>query len=447
MSRDKPRPIGGFPEWLPWQRKVEQELIDRLRRRFETCGFVPIETRAVEPIDVLTNQGETDKEIYAIRRLHAAEGDTEALALHFDLTVPFARYTLEHKGRLTFPFKRYQIQKVWRGERAQAGRYREFYQADIDVIGDGELALSFDSEMPRLLLHALDALPIPPVTIRVNNRKLMEGFFRGLGIEHSTAALRIVDKLDKIGEDGVARALGEPLGLPSTPVERILALSRIRAGSAAELLAKVQPLVDGSEPPAWRDLFSQGTAELAQVLNELAGQRAVADLPIARGLDYYTGTVYEGTLAGHEDLGAVCSGGRYDDLASGGGAQKLPGIGMSIGLSRILGRLFERELVALSRTSPSCVLVAQVEPDSAPIAAAVVSALRARDIPSEAYHRTAKLGKQIEAASKRGIPFVWFVSHAGTPHRVKDLRSGEQVDGVDPATWEPPAADRYWRIV
>ena len=332
----KIRPISGFPEWLPEQRIVEQALLDEVRRSFELFGFRPIETRAVEPLDRLAHKGSTDKEIYAIRRLHAEADDVDDLGLHFDLTVPFARYTLENRGHLAFPFKRYQIQKVWRGERPQEGRYREFYQADIDVIGQDSLPICFEAEMP-LLVHAVtSALPLPPVRVHVGHRKVLEGFYRGLGIDDITPVLRLVDKLAKIGVDDVRTLLVKEAGLTVERAEQCVRLAQLRGG--VEVIEAVRGL--GVE----HELLETGLAELHEVLraaSELPPGTVVADLGIARGFDYYTGTVYEAFLQGMESIGAVCSGGRYDNLASLYTKQVLPGVGASLGLDRLLAAMEE----------------------------------------------------------------------------------------------------------
>ena len=221
-------PVSGFPEWLPEGRIVEQAMIDQLRRSFESFGYAPMETRAMEPLEHLLAKGETSKEVYGVTRLNQEEDDADpSMGLHFDLTVPFARYVLENRGQLTFPFKRYQIQKVWRGERPQRGRYREFYQADIDVIGSEELPLHFDAEIPVLLNDVLGRLPIPQVNVHVNNRKLIEGFYAGLGIEDVMGVLRVVDKLPKIGPAAVGQVLLSELALSQAQAEQCLALAEI----------------------------------------------------------------------------------------------------------------------------------------------------------------------------------------------------------------------------
>ena len=432
--------VKGFPEWLPDQRMVEQHLIDIIRARYELHGFVPVETRAVEPVDVLTSKGEVDKEIYVLRRIHAEDDDGEAgLGLHFDLTVPFARYVVQNRGKLLLPLRRYQIQKVWRGERPQDGRFREFYQCDADVIGSGALSTHYDTELALILHDVLSHLPVPPVTIRVNNRKVLEGFYRALGIEDLTATLRIVDKLDKIGPQRVIAELTEKLGVAEATAQSALSLASIRGGR--EVVGAVEAL--GYRHP----LLEEGLAELDAVLQaaaDLPENALIADLKIARGLDYYTGTVYEGTLQGHEGLGSVCSGGRYDHLAASlGSKEKLPGIGVSIGLSRILARLFSTGGLKASRQVPTCVLVALPSAAARPAAMAVARRLREGGVAAEVFDQPRKYGDQIKYASQRGIPWVYFLPDDQRPtDTVRDLRSGAQVE-VD-GGWLPPAAD--WKV-
>ncbi len=451
-----PTSLSGFPELLPEQRVVEARVVDQLRTTFELHGFAGIETRAVEPLSVLLRKGEIDQEVYALRRLadraSAADApEADVLALHYDLTVPFARYVVENAGHLQFPLRRYQIQKVWRGERPQEGRYREFTQADIDVVDAGALAPHHDVEMARVMAEALAALPLPPVQLRVNNRKLLEGFHRGLGVpdEALPAVLRAVDKLDKVGEEGVAALLGAGpadggAGLDGAQVAAALALARL-TGSDAGLGAAVQGL--GVRHP----LLDEGLEELLAVLAGTAEVAAasggrvavVADLAIARGLDYYTGTVYETRMTGWESLGSICSGGRYDALAT-DGRTTYPGVGISLGVTRALAPLLARGVLTASRGTPTAVVVAVADEGHRAGSDAVAAALRARGIPTEVSPSAARFGKQIRYADRRGIPFVWFPAGpddaSGAGHEVKDIRSGEQVP-ADPATWEPPAGD------
>jgi histidyl-tRNA synthetase len=435
----RPTPISGFPEWLPAQRMIEQRLVDRLRETFECYGFSPLETRAVEPLDQLLRKGETSKEVYVLRRLHAdpAEAGDEALGLHFDLTVPFARFVLENAGKLHFPFRRYQIQKVWRGERPQEGRYREFLQADIDIVDRDTLAAHHEAELPLVVGDAIAGLPVPPVLIRANNRKLCEGFYLGLGLADPAAVLQAVDKLDKIGPARVGALLAESAGANDAQVKACLAIAEITAGDdsfvdAVRGLCVEHPLLD------------EGLRELAAVVEtarEHAPGLVVADLKIARGLDYYTGTVYEAQLRGYEKFGSVCAGGRYDNLAS-AGSDRYPGIGMSIGVSRILGLLFGAGALTISRQVPTCVLVAVPDESRRRDCDRVAAALRGRGIATEVSPSAAKYGKQIRYAARRDIPFVWFPGTDGAPDEVKDIRSGAQVT-ADPHSWAPEHADMF----
>ncbi|WP_433532550.1 histidine--tRNA ligase [Micromonospora sp. CA-263727] len=434
----KPTPISGFPEWTPAQRMIEQYVLDRIRSTFELYGFAPLETRAVEPLDQLLRKGETSKEVYVIRRLH---GDPEGLAgddalgLHFDLTVPFARYVLENAGKLQFPFRRYQIQKVWRGERPQEGRYREFLQADIDIVDRDTLAPHHEAEMPLVIGDALRSLPLPPVRIQVNNRKICEGFYRGIGLADPEAVLRAVDKLDKLGPAGVAELLAATAGASEAQAKACLALAEISAPDAS--FADAVRALGVSDP-----LLDEGIAELTAVVETAAAHApglCVADLRIARGLDYYTGTVYETQMIGYERFGSVCSGGRYDNLAS-AGAARFPGVGISIGVTRLLGLLFGAGALSVSRDVPTCVLVAVTSEESRATSNRVAEGLRSRGIPTEVSPSAAKFGKQIRYAERRGIPYVWFPGPDGAADEVKDIRSGEQVVAAA-GEWTPPRAD------
>ncbi len=434
--------LSGFPEWLPAERLVEQHVLDTLRRTFELHGFSSIETRAVETVGVLLRKGEIDKEVYALSRLQDDAGeegsgskvDANQLALHFDLTVPFARYVVENAGYLPFPFRRYQIQKVWRGERPQDGRAREFTQADIDVVGDGELPFRFDVELALVIVEALSALPIPAFKLRVNNRRLAEGFYRGIGLTDTAGVLRSIDKLDKIGPAAVAELLKSELGATDQQAAAALELASIRTEDTS-FVEKVRALGISDE------LLEQGLDELEQVI-AAASVRApgsvVADLSIARGLDYYTGTVYETVLVGHENLGSICSGGRYDSLAVKGN-RSFPGVGLSIGVTRLVSRIVGQELAVASRSVPTAVLVTLADDGSWSQAQDVAGQLRSRGIATEVAAKAEKFGKQIKYADKRGIPFVWFTGEDGS-HQVKDIRSGEQID-ADPKSWTPPAED------
>ncbi|WP_454300471.1 histidine--tRNA ligase [Salana multivorans] len=452
--------LSGFPEWLPAQRIVEQQVLDVIAQTFELHGYAPVATRAVEPLSELLRKGETSKEVYVLSRLQAdpeatAKENEDQLGLHFDLTVPFARYVLERAGHLTFPFKRYQIQPVWRGERPQEGRFREFIQADIDVVGDGTLPFHYEVEVPIVAARALGRLGelgLPPVRVLVNNRKVAEGFYRSIGLDQLEEVLRIVDKLAKVGADAVAAMLAEEVGATPEQAQACLALAGLSGG--VEVVEAVRRLAaehgDGENDDA-AELLRTGLVELEALLAQ-AEERApgvvTADLSVARGLDYYTGSVYETVLVGHEDLGSICSGGRYDSLAS-DGKRTFPGVGISIGVSRFVSRLFSAGLVEATRSVPSAVLVAVTDEESRAASDAVADALRERGIAADVAPSAAKFGKQIRVADRRGIPYVWFISvddDGAVRHEVKDIRSGDQVS-ADPGTWQPPAEDLHPRAV
>jgi histidyl-tRNA synthetase len=441
MSR--PTPVSGFPELLPAQRMAEQQILDELRRVFELHGFASVETRAVETVEQLGSKGEVEKEVYVLRRLHADPGAETAdpsstLGLHFDLTVPFARYVLEHAGRLEFPFRRYQIQKAWRGERPQEGRFREFTQADIDVVGRDELPFHHDVEVARVMAEALGSLTfLPRLRIQVNNRRLLQGFYAGIGVDDPTAAMRVVDKLDKLSPHRVAQALVDEVGLTARQADQCLELAAVRSTDTSFVDAVKRLGVE-------HELLEQGLAELRTVVEGCAGAQTdrltiEADLSVARGLDYYTGTVFETRMSGFEGLGSICSGGRYDSLAS-DGRTTYPGVGISLGVSRLLVPLFQRGLVTGTRSVPSAVLVALPDEGSRSECDAVAQTLRARGVAAEVAASAQKYGKQIRYAERRGIPYVWFPPSGEAGHEVKDIRSGEQVE-ADLDSWMPPHAD------
>ncbi|AKV55325.1 histidyl-tRNA synthetase [Bifidobacterium actinocoloniiforme DSM 22766] len=436
--------LSGFPEWLPSQRVVEQTMIDTLRHVFELNGFVGIETRAVEPGSSLLKKGDTSKEIYLLSRLQEVGHEDgkpveDRLGLHFDLTVPLSRYVLEHSGDLTFPFKRWQIQKVWRGERPQEGRFREFVQADIDVIGNGELPDHYEVELPLVMVSALEALRpygCPKATVHANNRKLSEGFYRGLGLTDIEGVLREIDKLDKIGPDEVCKLLVSQCGASQAQATACLELAGLTADDGEELrdgfdrLCSSHGIEEDSQSYA---LARQGLDTLAMIVDEAARIRpgaVVADLKIARGLDYYTGSVYETFLEGAESLGSICSGGRYDNLAS-QGSRVYPGVGLSIGLSRLLSYMLSQAGAHASRVSPAAVLVAVWNEDDRSRSNHIADALRQRGIAADVAPTAAKIGKQIKYADHLGIPYVWFPAQPG------DEADGDQVKNIVTGSQEP----------
>ena len=429
------KPLSGFPEFLPAGRVVEQRVTDILRQTFELHGFAGIQTRAAEPLEQLSRKGEITKEVYVVRRLHAADNDADELGLHFDLTVPFARYVLENAGRLDFPFRRYQIQPCWRGERPQEGRYREFWQADIDIVGQGELAKHHDAEVVLVMLEALgrlhDEVGLPPVLVHANNRQLAQGVYQGLGVADPLAVIQIVDKLDKIGAAAVGQLLGES-GLGEEQISQVLRLATWEE-SDDQLAGFLQ------EQGLWNELTAQGMTELRDLVAAVSRRfpgRIELDFKVARGLDYYTGNVFELTLDGYPSLGTVSAGGRYDSLAT-DGKNTYPGVGISFGLTRVLAPLLAKGVLTASRPVPSAVLVAVDAEESRAVADDVADLLRRRGVACEVSPNAPAYGKQIRFAERRGIPYVWF---GGPQGQVKDIRTGEQVP-ADAGAWVPPAAD------
>ncbi len=436
MSKEKriykPNKIAGFPEWLPEERLVEQRWFDHIRKVFESYGFCNIETPSVEELDVLTAKGEVDKEIYVIERLHKDENDKKEarLALHFDQTVPMARYVAMNFNDLVFPFKRYQMQRVWRGERPQMGRMREFYQCDIDIINVDNLPISFDAEVAAVMYEVLEGLNIGRVQLRINNRKILMGLLESWGLEDYVPVTRAVDKFEKIGKDAVVKLLVDEAKLTTEQVDKVLSLVSIK-GTAEDIHAIV---------PA-NETMKQGVEELSFVLDNLKhlpAHAVVGDLTIVRGLDYYTGTVYETQLLDvPEFTGSVCSGGRYDDLAGSYINKHLPGVGISIGFSRLFDvmRQTRPDLLKIGPKSPAHVMMTVPENESdRPLAYNTARALRKRDIKVEMYHAPKKMGDQLKYASRKLIPYVWLIRDG--KHEVKDMTAQTQ-NTVDPATWTP----------
>ncbi len=448
----KPRPVSGFPEWLPEVRLVEQQWLDHIRKVFESYGYGSIETPAVEELNVIQAKGgdggaDVDKEVYVIERLHKQEGDKEArLALHFDQTVPLARYVAQHFNELTFPFKRYQMQKVWRGERPQAGRFREFYQCDIDVINPDNLPLHFDAEMPAVIWEILSSLPgmeNEKIQLRISNRKIMYGFLEAIGVDAPdliTVIIRSLDKMHKTGQENAMQAVIDySIQKNLSPkflhedyklLGHFLIFAATRYKDSKELMEKIKYLTSNVPQLNQNDLFNTGVEELCFVLDNLSllpKDSAVADLSIVRGLDYYTGTVYETVFVEDPGYGSICSGGRYDDLAGNYINKHLPGVGISIGFSRLFARLKEQNKLPVGKVTPTDILVILMDEADRPAAAQKAKDLRMRGFNVELYHAAAKIKKQFEYAEKKGIPFV-FVPKDGAPGvwEVKELKTREQ---------------------
>lgn len=444
----KPGPIRGFPEWLPEERLIEQRWFDHIRKVFESYGFSNIETPSVEELDVLAAKGEVDKEIYVIERLHKDEGDKKEsrLALHFDQTVPMARYVAMNFNNLVFPFKRYQMQRVWRGERPQMGRMREFYQCDIDVINVDNLPISFDSEVASMMYEVLEGLNIGRVQLKISNRKIISGFLEEWGVPDPTELLRIIDKIEKVGEaqtfsDLSKAASRSSFGEDWNVANMLMGLSKIKASTSTELRTQLSNLE--MKPMGQKHL--EGIEELCVVLDNLSHLpkgAVVADLSIVRGLDYYTGIVYETQLLDvPEFTGSVCSGGRYDDLAGSYINKHLPGVGISLGFSRLFDVIKQKrpDLMGLSDKSPKgpahvMMMVPENEADR-PLAYDAARVLRKNGVNVEMYHAPKKFGDQLKYASKKNIPYVWVIRDG--QHEVKDMNAQTQ-DKADPQTWAVP---------
>ena len=424
MAKMTPRTLSGFMELLPQPQQQMERMMQILRETYALYGFTPLDTPIIEASEVLLAKGggETEKQIYRFQK-----GDAD-LALRFDLTVPLAKYVALHGGELSFPFRRYQIGKVYRGERAQRGRFREFYQADIDVIGDGKLDITNEAEIPSIIYQTFTRLGLKRFQIRVNNRKILNGFYAMLGLtEQSGAIMRTVDKLDKIGPDKVRELLLSDCGLREDQAAEILKFIAI-TGSNAEVLAALEGYMGRHE------LFDTGLSELKTVAKYLADfgvpeENFAVDLTIARGLDYYTGTVYETTLLDHPEIGSVCSGGRYDNLAEYYTDKQLPGVGISIGLTRLFYVLGEQGMLNPDLpTAPADVLILPMTED---LSAAVTLATRLRDadIRTQLYTEQKKFKAKMNYADKTGVPYVLFLGEDEIKAGViacKDMTSGEQ---------------------
>ncbi len=436
MALTPARTPPGVLELLPHDQIAFQDMLDTIRRNYEQFGFLPVETPVMEFADILLTKqgGETERQVYFVQSTGALEqGERPELAMRFDLTVPLARYVAQHEHDLSFPFRRYQMQRVYRGERAQRGRFREFYQCDIDVIGKDALSIRYDAELPAVIHSVFRDLRIGPFVIQLNNRKLMRGFFESLGIadgERQTLVLREVDKLDKRGPDYVRDVLtGPTFGLAAESAQRILDFVQIRSHGHDDALARLDALGTGSET------FDQGSAELREVL-ELVRAFGVPEacyalnLSIARGLDYYTGTVYETHLTEHPEIGSICSGGRYENLAGHYTKSHLPGVGISIGATRLYWQLREAGLL---RTAGSTVkvLVTQMEENRLPAYLELATLLRNAGIATEVVMEPGKLARQFKYADRAGIRFVLVLGPdeiAKGVVTVKDMRKQDQFE-------------------
>ena len=424
METVTPRTLSGFMELLPADQLKMERLLGTLRRVYSLYGFTPLDTPAIESAEVLLAKGggETEKQIYRFMK-----GDSD-LALRFDLTVPLAKYVAANYAKLQFPFRRFQIGKVWRGERAQRGRFREFYQADIDVIGDGKLDIMNEAEIPSIICRAFTELGLRDFTIRINNRKVLGGFFRMHGMSAPAEILRTIDKLEKIGAEKVRAILLEDCGLDESQAAAVLDFTGF-TGTTAEKLAFLEGMCGRDE------LFDEGVRELRTVAEALPGlgvppERFALDFTIARGLDYYTGTVYETTINSHPEIGSVCSGGRYDDLAEYYTDRKLPGAGISIGVTRLFYVLSEQGLLNPELEAvPADAIVLPMTEDLG-FAAETATLLRESGIRTQLYTEEKKFKQKLSYASKLGIPFAVIIGEDEAKSglvSLKDMRRGEQI--------------------
>ena len=424
MAKMTPRTLSGFMELLPQPQQQMERMMDILRRTYSLYGFTPLDTPVIEASEVLLAKGggETEKQIYRFQK-----GDAD-LALRFDLTVPLAKYVALHYNDLSFPFRRYQIGKVYRGERAQRGRFREFYQADIDIIGDGKLDITNEAEIPAIIYQTFTSLGLKRFQIRVNNRKILNGFYAILGLtEQSGDIMRTVDKLDKIGTEKVRTLLVDECGVSADSAGEILKFIAITGGNE-QVLAALESYRGRNE------VFDEGLDQLNTVVKYLSAfgvpaENFAVDLTIARGLDYYTGTVYETTLLDHPEIGSVCSGGRYDNLAEYYTDRQLPGVGISIGLTRLFYVLGEQGLLNPDLpTAPADVLILPMTAELSP-AVTLATRLRAAGVRTQLYTEQKKFKAKMSYADKLGVPYVVFLGDdeiAGNVVACKDMTSGEQ---------------------
>jgi histidyl-tRNA synthetase len=419
-------PISGFPEWLPEERAVELEWLEAIATVYKSYGYTSLETRSVEPLPVLLNQGDTDKEVYGIHRIAAdAQAEDEAgLALHYDLTVPFARYTAQNLNSLSFPFKRYQLQKVWRGDRPQGGRFREFYQCDIDVVDRDEVSLFYDYEVAAAALEALSALNLGDLKLRVNNRKMLEGFYKGLGVEDTANVLRIIDKIEKIGDEGVADMLRDEANMTDAAINSCLNLCKISDTNGDIVAQKVRSL--GIKHP----MLEEGLEELLLLRKNLSDAPANAsielDMSITRGLAYYTGNVFETQMLNAAITASVCSGGRYENLAGSMSNVKLPGVGISIGLSRVISIMKAADLLPKRPQTPTQIMIAYTPGITQQMQIAKSQILRRQGYNVEVYPEPVRLKRQMAYANRKGIPYVYFIGSDGAEDEIRDMKTGAQ---------------------
>ncbi len=427
MQKVQPRILSGFMELLPPDQILFNQMRDTIRSVYEKFGFLPLDTPVIEYSEVLLAKagGETEKQIYRFNK-----GDND-LSLRFDLTVPLARYVSEHKEDIAFPFKRYQIGKVFRGERPQKGRFREFYQCDIDVVGNGELSLIYDAEMPVIIYNIFKQLDFGPFVIRINNRKILNGFFASLNLTNEASdILRVIDKIDKIGQEAIRKELSE-MALDSAIIDKILTFINIK-GTNDEILVALEKMGVKDET------YLLGVEELKEVINHLRTfQMPEAcyqiDLTIARGLDYYTGTVYETNLKDYPALGSICSGGRYDNLTGYYTDEVLPGIGISIGLTRLFSQLKDQEIINSERKCLLDALIIPMDDSCVNYAIELASYLRQNDHKTDIYYGMKSIKAKMKYANRLAVPYAIIIGTEEVANRtltLKNMQTGDQ-ESVD----------------
>lgn len=430
MGKTEPRTLPGFMELLPSEQILFDDMKQKIEKSYQKFGFLPIDTPIIEYAEVLLAKagGETEKQIYRFEK-----GDTD-LALRFDLTVPLAKYVAKNYGNLSFPFRRYQIGKVYRGEKAQKGRYREFYQCDIDIIGDETLDIINDAELPAVIATTFRRLGFDEFTIKINNRKILNGLYESINqTEKSVDIMRIIDKIDKIGDQAVMEELAK-IEVPEESINKIMQFIKID-GTTDEKLQKLQSL--GIE----NDTYKLGVEELGEVVKYIRlfgieDKNFVIDLSIARGLDYYTGTVYETFLNGYRELGSVCSGGRYENLAQNYTDKKLPGVGISIGLTRLFYKLNELNLIKVEKKSISDILIVPMT-ENLQVPIKLATELRNARVNTEIYLNEKKLKAKMKYADKLEIPYVIVIGDNEIESgrvKVKEMRTGEEIETALDAT-------------
>lgn len=424
MTKVQPKILSGFMELLPEQQIKFNQIKQVIADTYESFGFTPLDTPVLELSEVLLAKagGETEKQIYQFTK-----GDTD-LSMRFDLTVPLARYVAMHQNDLSFPFKRYQIGKVYRGERPQKGRFREFYQCDIDIIGNETLDISYDAEMPAVIYNIFKKIGISDFTIRFNNRKILKGFFAELNLTDKIVdILRIVDKIAKIGQENVAKSLSD-LGISDDAISKIISFITIE-GTNDQIINSLKEL------PVSDETFKTGVSELETVLKGVADlgiptENYSVDLSIARGLDYYTGTIYETTINAYPEMGSVCSGGRYDDLATFYTDKKLPGVGISIGLTRLFDQFSDRNLISFARKNPADILIIPMDAAQKKTAFEISALLRQANLKCDVFMEDKKFKAKMNYANKTAVPFIGILGEDEVNNNsivIKNMTTGEQL--------------------